>query len=162
MATTATNKQPLLIDRVFHNAIETNTLTSGSDSSLDILGTNQSAVLVDCTSNDGAIVEDLYAISRTGTTTAYTVLLYLSSSLDYLRPGEGVYLGQITAETTSGTVTNSTQLPKILAPMPHTGDTSFASALYVPKGKALWATLQLTGPVNSADTPVVGAQGGFY
>ena len=119
-------------------------------------------MLVDCTGNDGAIVEDLYAISRTGTTTAYTVLFYLSSSLDYLRPGEGVYLGQITTETTSGTVTNSTQLPKILAPMPHTGDTSFASALYVPKGKALWATLQLAGPVNSADTPVVGAQGGFY
>ena len=77
MATTATNKQPLLVDRVFHNVIETNTLTSGSDSSLDILGTNQSAVLVDCTTNDGGIVEDLYAISRTGTTTAYSVLFYL-------------------------------------------------------------------------------------
>ena len=34
MATTATNKQPLLIDRVFHNAIEGNTLSSGSDSAL--------------------------------------------------------------------------------------------------------------------------------
>ncbi len=162
MATTATNKQPLLIDRVFHNAIETNTLTSGSDSSLDILGTNQSAVLVDCTSNDGGIIEDLYAISRTGTTTAYTVLFYLSSSLDYLRPGEGVYLGKIETDTASGTFTQSTELPRILAPMPHTGDVSFASALYVPKGKALWCTLQQAGPVNSADTPVVGAQGGFY
>ena len=162
MATTATNKQPLLIDRVFHNALETNTLTSGSDTSLDILGTNQSTVLVDCTSNDGGIVEDLYAISRTSTTTAYTVLFYLSSSLDYLRPGEGVYVGQITTETTNGTVTNSDQLPKILAPMPQTGSSSFATALYIPKGKALWATLQLQGPVNSADTPVVGAQGGFY
>ena len=128
MATTATNKQPLLVDRVFHNVIETNTLTSGSDSSLDILGTNQSAVLVDCTTNDGGIVEDLYAISRTGTTTAYSVLFYLSSSLDYLRPGEGVYVGKIETDTALGTFTQSTELPKILAPMPHTGDVSFASA----------------------------------
>lgn len=162
MATTATNKQPLLVDRVFHNVIETNTLTSGSETSLDILGTNQSAVLVDCTTNDGGIVEDLYGISRTTSTTAYTVMFYLSSSVDYLRPGEGVYVGQIATDTTAGTFTQSTDLPKILAPMPHTGDVSFASALYIPKGKALWATLQSSGPINSADTPIVGAQGGFY
>ena len=162
MATTATNKQPLLVDRVFHNVIEGNTLTSGDSSSLDILGTNQSTVLVDCSTNDGGIVEDLYCISRTATTTAYTALFYLSSSTDYLRPGEGIYVGQITTETTSGSVTASTELPKILAPMPHTGDTTFASALYVPKGKVLWATLQLSGPANSADTPIIGAQGGFY
>ena len=102
MATTATNKQPLLIDRVFHSAVEGNTLTSGSDSSLDILGTNQSSVLVDCTSNDGGIVEDLYAISRTGASATYKVLFYLSSSLDYLRPGEGVYVGQLDTDTTAG------------------------------------------------------------
>ena len=71
MATTTTNKQPLLVDRVLHNVIESNTLTSGSDTSLDILGTNQSTVLVDCSSNDGAVVEDLYTIARTSTSTAY-------------------------------------------------------------------------------------------
>ena len=116
MATTATNKQPLLIDRVFHNAIEGNTLTSGSADSLDILGTNASTILVDCTGNDGGIVEDLYAISRTGTTTAYTVLFYLSTSVDYLRPGEGVYIASIETETTSGTKTKAV-LPNILAPV---------------------------------------------
>ena len=47
MATTATNKQPLLVDRVFHNVINSNSLTSGSDTSLDILGTNESAILLD-------------------------------------------------------------------------------------------------------------------
>ena len=78
MATTATNKQPLLIDRVFHNVVEGNTLSSGSDASLDILGTNSSVVLVDCTSNDGGIVEDLYSIAHTGSTTT-TLLLELFS-----------------------------------------------------------------------------------
>ena len=161
MATTATNKQPPLIDRVFHNAVEGNTLTSGSDSSLDILGTNQSNVLVDCTSNDGGIVEDLYAISRTGAGATYKVLLYLSSSLDYLRPGEGIYVGQLDSDTTAG-VKVTADLFSILAPVPRVGSEAQAKALYVPKGKALWCTLQLAGPNNTSDTPIIGAQGGFY
>ena len=101
MATTSTNKQPLLIDRVFHIAIEGNTLTSGSDTDLDIVGTNQSAILVDCTANDGGIVEDLYTIARTTSSTSYKVLFYLSSSVDYLRPGEGVYIGSVDTDTTA-------------------------------------------------------------
>ena len=161
MATTATNKQPLLIDRVFHNAVEGNTLSSGSDASLDILGTNSSLVLVDCTTNDGGIVEDLYAIARTSTSASYKVLFYLSSSVDYLRPGEGIYIGSIDSDTTAGNKTNAT-LPKILAPVPRVGSEEQLTALYVPKGKALWATLQLAGPNNTGDTPIIGAQGGYY
>ncbi len=41
MATTATNKQPLLVDRVFHKAVSAMSLASGSATSLDIEGTNQ-------------------------------------------------------------------------------------------------------------------------
>ena len=161
MATTATNKQPLLIDRVFHNAIEGNTLSSGSDSALDILGTNSSLVLVDCTGNDGGIVEDLYAIARTSTTASYKVLFYLSTSVDYLRPGEGIYIGSIDTDTTAGVKTNAV-LPDVLAPVPRVGSEAQFQALYVPKGKALWATLQLAGPNNTGDTPIIGAQGGYY
>ena len=161
MATTATNKQPLLVDRVLHNVIESNTLTSGSDTSLDILGTNQSAVLVDCTSNDGAVVEDLYTIARTATSTAYTVLFYISTAVDYLRPGEGVYIGKVDSDTTAGEVTNVV-LPKILAPTPRTGTESQLTALYIPRGKVLWCTLQGIAPISTNDTPIIGAQGGFY
>ena len=161
MATTSTNKQPLLIDRVFHNVVESNTLTSGSDSALDILGTNQSTVLVDCTSNDGGVVEDLYTIARTGTSTTYKVLFYLSSSVDYLRPGEGVYIGSVESSATADTKT-AYILPKTLAPVAQVGDEPQLGALYVPKGRALWVTLQVAGPVNSSDTPIIGAQGGYY
>lgn len=162
MATTATNKQPLLVDRVLHSAVATNGLTSGSATSLNIEGTNESAVLVDSASGDGAIVEDLYVISRSATSTAYTVLLYLSPSVDYLRPSEAIYIGQVISSTTSGDVTSSTELPKILAPMPHTGTEAQFRALYVPKGRVLWCTLQGSGPVNTSDTPIVGVQGGFF
>lgn len=162
MATTATNKQPLLVDHVLHFTIAGNTLTSGSATSLDIEGTNQSAVLVDSTGLDGAIVEDLYVISRTTTSTKYTVLFYLSSSVDYLRPSEGVFIGQVESAETAGTITSSTELPKVLAPLPHAGTESQVRALYVPRGKALWCTIQSAGPINTSDTPIIGAQGGYY
>ena len=161
MATTATNKQPLLIDRVFHNAVEGNSLTSGSATSLDILGTNQSVVLVDCTSNDGGIVEDLYAIARTGSSTAYTVLFYLATATDYLRPSEGIYIASIESDTTAGVKVKAV-LPSILAPVPRVGSDAQAQARYVPKGQGLWATLQVVTSNNTADTPIIGAQGGFY
>ena len=160
MATTATNKQPLLVDRVFHNVVKGNTLTSGSASSLNIEGTNESNVLVDCTSSDGGVVEDLCVIARS--TTAYKALFYFSSSIDYLRPSEAIYIGQITSSTTPGNVTSSGDLPKILAPLPHVGSAAQLDALYVPKGQALWCSLQLAGPANSDNTPIIGAQGGFY
>ena len=161
MATTSTNKQPLLIDRVFHNVVESNTLTSGSADALDILGTNQSTVLVDCTGNDGGIVEDLYAIARTTTTTTYKVLFYLSSSVDYLRPGEGVYIGSLESSDTADTKSQY-ELPKVLAPVAQVGDDPQLGALYIPRGRALWVTLQLAGPTNTSDSPIIGAQGGYY
>tara|TARA_R100001015_G_C4600948_1_gene155880 strand:+ start:684 stop:1166 length:483 start_codon:yes stop_codon:yes gene_type:complete len=160
MATTATNKQPLLVDRVFHNVVKGNTLTSGSATSLNIEGTNESNILVDCTSSDGGIVEDLYVIARS--TTAYKALFFFSSSVDYLRPAEALYVGQITSSTTAAVHTSCTTLPKILAPLPHQGSDAQLKALYVPKGQALWCSLQLAGPANSDNTPIIGAQGGFY
>lgn len=162
MATTATNKQPLLVDRVFHKAVSAMSLASGSATSLDIEGTNQSAVLVDCSANDGAVVEDLYVIARTSTSTAYTALFYLSSAVDYLRPTEGVYVGKLTSSTTAAAKTSATDLPKVLAPLAHVGSDAQVRALYIPKGNVLWCTLQLAGSVNTTDTPIIAAQGGFY
>ena len=162
MATTATNKQPLLVDRVFHNVIKSDSLTSGSATSLDILGTNESTILVDCSTNDGGTVEDLYVISRTDDATAYTALFYFSSASDYLRPSEAVYVGKIQSSTTLGEVTASSELPKVMVPLPSVGTSPQIRGLYVPKGKVLWTSLQLAGPVNLVSTPIIGAQGGYY
>ena len=161
MATTSTNKQPLLVDRVFHNVVATDSLASNSDTSLNIEGTNSSSPLVNCQTSDGGIVEDLYVISRSADT-AYTCLFYFSSAVDYLRAEEAVYIGSINSATTAGTITTSDSLPRVLAPLPGAGTESQVKALYVPRGKVLWVTLQLNGPVNLTTTPIVGAQGGFY
>lgn len=168
MASTSTNKQPLLVDRVLYQSVPTGNLASGSDTSLNITGANNSAPLVDCTNNDGAIIEDIFAISRG--TTAYTALLFFSTASDYLRANQSVFVKAITSSTTAGTTTYVEDLPRVLAPVPATGNiTGLAdgeplknTALYVPRGKALWVTLQLATAVPDDTTPIVGVQGGFY
>ena len=80
MAATSTNKQPLLMDHVLHYAVN---LDNSINDGLDISGSNTATILIDSTTADGAIVEDIYAIARG--TTPYTVNLYLSISAE-LRP----------------------------------------------------------------------------
>ena len=168
MASTSTNKQPLLVDRVLYESLGTELLASGSDTSVDIIGTNSSAVLVDCTTNDGAIIEDMFTIAR-GTTT-FNVLFYMSSATDYLRADQAVFVGNLTSATTSGEFKNVSYLPRVLAPVPQQGNITGLPdgaplknmALYLPRGRALWVTLQrLTAP-NSTSAPIAGVQGGFF
>jgi len=168
MASTSTNKQPLLVDHVLYQSVPTENLASGSDTSLNITGANDSLPLVDCTANDGAIIEDIFAISRG--TTAYTALFFFSTANDYLRANQSVFVKQLVSSTSAGTTTYVSDLPKILAPVPATGNITGLgdgeplknTALYVPRGKALWVTLQLATSVSDQTTPIVGVQGGFY
>ena len=170
MASTSTNKQPLLVDRVLYESVGTETLASGSDTDLNILGTNSSFPLVNCVDNDGAILEDMFVIARSST--PYTVNFYFSSASDYLRPQDSVFCGSITSPTTIGDFQNVTKLPRILAPVPATGNTTGLregeplrnEALYVPRGKVLWVTIQRASvPANpTGNTPIAGVQGGYY
>ena len=155
MAATSTNKQPLLIDRVLHNVVNLDLAAVGA---IDVLGTNTAALIVDATSSDGCIIEDVYCISRS--TAPMKINLYMSSSFDYLRPQEGVFIGQLTSASTVGAVVSLDTMPKILAPMPQTGTEQQFRALYIPKGRALWAGREDVAAVN--DGPLLGVQGGWY
>lgn len=155
MAATSTNKQPLLIDRVLHSVVDLNMAAVGA---IDVIGTNTAILVVDATSSDGCIIEDIYSIARS--TSPQTINLYLSSSFDYLRPNEGVFIGQFVSGTTAGSVTHWESMPRILAPMPQVGDDNQFHALYIPKGKALWAGRQDVAALN--DGPLLGCQGGWY
>ena len=155
MAATSTNKQPLLVDRVMHNVIDLNTAAVAS---INVAGTNTALLLVDGSQSDGCIIEDIYAIAR-GTVES-TINLYISSAFDYLRPNEGLFIGSFKSATTAGNVTRWEEMPKILAPMPQTGTEAQFRALYLPKGKSVWAARQDTNTVN--DGPLLGAQGGWY
>ena len=155
MAATSTNKQPLLVDRVMHRVVNTDTAAAAS---IDIAGTNTALVLVDASSSDGCIVESIYAISRGSTD--HQINLYISTASDYLRPNDGIFIGSFKAATTLGNVTSWDEMPKVLAPVPQTGSESQFRALYIPKGMTLWVARQATGA--SIDGPIVGAQGGWY
>ena len=155
MAATSTNKQPLLIDHVLHYVVNLDTSTNDG---MDIVGTNTATLIIDGTSSDGAIVEDIYTISRG--TTGYKVNLYISSARDYLRPNESVFVGSITAATTKGNVVRWEEMPKTLAPAPQVGTEAYNRAFYLPKGYALWAARESTS--NVTDGPLLGCQGGWY
>ena len=155
MAATSTNKQPLLVDHVMHRVVNTDTAAAAA---IDIAGTNTALVLVDASQSDGCIVESIYAISRG--TTPHQINLYISTSSDYLRPNEGIYIGGFAAATTKANVTSWDEMPKVLAPLPNTGSEAQVRALYIPKGMTLWVARQ--SDVAATDGPIVGAQGGWY
>ena len=155
MASTSTNKQPLLIDRVLHYVVNLDTATNDG---MDIIGTNTAVLLVDATNTDGAILEDIYVIARG--TTGYKVNLYISTARDYLRPNEASFVGTLTSPTTKGDATHWTGMPIVLAPVPHQGDNAFNQAFYLPKGAALWAARE--GSTNVSNGPLIACQGGWY
>ena len=157
MASTSTNKQPLLVDRVLHNVVDLNT---AAVSGIDVAGTNTALLIVDGTTTDGSIIEDIYSISRK--TSAVKINLYLSSAVDYLRPNEGVFIGTFESATTKGSMTSWSEMPKILAPMPQVGSEPQFRALYIPRGKALWAAREDASGTSESEGPLLGVQGGFY
>ena len=161
MAATSTNKQPLLVDHVLHTVVDLKGATVAAGGGVDIGGTNNAELVVDSTTADGCVLEDIYAISRNE---AYTIKLYLSSANDYLRPQQGVYVGSFkSTSTTPGTVIRYADKPVVLAPVAHTGDESQLTAFYVPKGKALWAAIEATNNNDQGDgAPLLGVQGGWY
>ena len=155
MAATSTNKQPLLVDHVLHYVAD---LTASTNNGMDVAGGNTATLLVDSTTADGAIIEDIYTISRG--TTGYKVNLYISSARDYLRPNEAVYVGSVTCATTKGDVVRWEEMPKTLVPAPQVGNEAFNRAFYLPKGYSLWAARESTA--NVTDGPLLGCQGGWY
>ncbi len=179
MASTSTNKQPLLVDRPLHKVYNISKAITGSaipgeaNATIDITGTNTAIPVVNCIGTDGAIVEDFYGISRS--TTSYQVNLYFSFQSDFLRT-DAVFIGNLATGTTGqGEIVHWTHAPCTLAPVPHfqaqtqataggdtqwVGDENQFQALYVPAGTCLWAAIQISAEVT--DGPIVGFSGGFY
>jgi len=155
MASTSTNKQPLLVDRLLHYVVNLDTSVNGG---MDIVGTNTASLLIDGSTSDGALIEDVYLLSRS--TSPYKVNLYISSARDYLRPNEAVYVGTLTSKTTVGDVEHWEDMPRCLTPVPQVGDNAYNQAFYLPKGSALWAARESSN--NVVDGPLIGCQGGWF
>ena len=74
----------------------------------------------------------------------------MSSANDFLRTGQGIYIGQfstqpegsVTENTVAGEKATYRSKPEILAPVPHVGTSAVNFAIYVAKGKAIWAAVE--------------------
>ena len=165
MASTSTNKQPLLVDRVLHVAADMNPhkVTKNLTTPGSVTGANTAIKLVDSIAADGCVIEGMYTISRGA---AYFINLYLSTSGDYLRPEQAIFIGSTQAQDTAYDRTDVEIWPKVLAPVAHTGSETQLRALYIPKGYALWAGIELDEGidinVSLTDAPILGMQGGWY
>tara|TARA_R100001082_G_scaffold81687_1_gene48578 strand:- start:6691 stop:7167 length:477 start_codon:yes stop_codon:yes gene_type:complete len=158
MASTATNKQPLLIDSPLHVVYNTDKAITGSATLIDIQGTNTAIAAVNAIGTDGCIIEDIYALNRG--TTVYTVMLYFSSQSDFLRT-DSVFIGSFNSDNAATPTKKEWEhMPFTLAPVPNVGTVSRNQALFVPGGTCLWVARK--SAANVTDGPIVGFSGGWY
>ena len=170
MASTSTNKAPLLEDRPLLEICRLDG-TSTPAGSVDPGTGTSGTLLVDCTSNDGAVLHDIWLIQRKAGDTS-PVNLYLSSSatvLGTITTGQQVeswFLGQFGFPVGGDPgSTLSFAMPRILAPVPHAGANVGSEipqfrGLLLRKGLALWASVNSATPV--ANAPLIAVQGGFF
>ena len=79
MATSSSNKMPLLIDRPLHSFATVGGASALTTSSNFNTPTGGGCVLlVDCISNDGAVVDSISIVANQASTTASKVLVFLS------------------------------------------------------------------------------------
>ena len=185
MASTSTNKQPLMVDRPFLRGAKINNgspLTA--DSSNPEFGNLIQLVRVgDIPSEDGALVEDIFVVSNEGypndggvRIASFGVYVYAPNQA---APSTSASLMVAKFEVglsgdTEGLI-QRVELPATVAPTPQTGDTNLvrpievgkSEALYLEKGYILCVGYLGDGPAAvsggvSASGISIWAQGGFY
>jgi|GEM_PF-1767871 hypothetical protein len=178
MATTSSNKQPLLIDRPLHVVARLDQTSQPAGSVDPGTGTN-GVLLVDCTgTSDGAFLDTIFLIQRVSDDESIVNLFFSESNgmLGVVTTG-----GQANAwfintckfpATTPVGQHVEFELPHVLSPIPHAGanlalqgrsgvsEPPRYRGLYVPRGKALWAAVFHPAPVPHA--PNIACQGGWY
>lgn len=185
MASTSTNKQPLMVDRPFIRGAKINngTTTIGSTSSPEFTNLIQLVRVGDVPSEDGALVEDLFVVSNEGypnnggvRSAAFGVYIYAP---DQAAPStsSSMMIGKFEVGLSGDTegLIQRVELPATVAPTPQTGDTNLvrpieigkSEALYLEKGYILAIGYIGDGPaaVSGGLSPsgvTIFAQGGFY
>lgn len=179
MASTSTSKQPMLVDRPLHSFA-----TIGGVAGLTTatnFNTPSAAgmtVLVDCSSNDGAVVDSLSVLITESTTTTSTVLVFLStaSTASAVTSTNTALVANVAipAGNTAGQRVNI-PLPPLCVPVPNLASPAATittypaetdkknTGLYVPSTALLYVGVSAALATPSANTRVhVFAQGGFY
>ena len=173
MASTSTNKQPLLVDRPLHIVKDLTTRFVDVDVNIDPGAGNRGLLMLDCTQNDGAVIECVYTYSRTPqapATLGYLVNLYMCPNNVVMDPASAFLVGNFVADAQEGQRTVWTLAPEVNAPVARLGseDDTFVQpthfrALFIPKGQCLYAAVvKQTADDPCIYTPILGIQGGYY
>ena len=147
MASTSTNKQPLLVDRVFSQTKDLTGRFIPTGVGIDLQSGSQGELILDCTKNDGAVIEDICAFARGNLpksyentddrqtdidngdtalqqTLGYVINLYLCPSTTYLDPASAFYIGSFEGGIKEGSRTMFWGMPHMHAPVAHVGSTN--------------------------------------
>lgn len=183
MASTSTNKQPLLVDRPFCVIKDTSgqlvgTLPPGT--AIDPQ-TAAGVLLLDCTKNDGALVEHMWTFAREQNKEfykedpkknpsadkgkyGYIVNFYLCPSNTVFNPATAFYVDSILSDTKEAGRKQSFTLPEVTSPVARTGSVEAAGgevkptqyrSLYVPKGQCLWAAAVQQYTIDGSVDPAI-------
>ena len=184
MASTSTNKQPMMVDRPFLRGATINNGTPLTDP-----GNPQFSSLIqldrvgDVPSEDGGVVEDLFVVSNEGYpdtagvyATALGIYVYAPNQAAP-STASPLLINKITVGLSGSTegLIQRIELPKAIAPTPQVGDTNLnrpvelggSEAMYLEKGYILAVGYLGNSPVAvsgglSPSGISVFAQGGFY
>jgi hypothetical protein len=170
MASSSTNKQPLLIDAPFMRVVRLDNTSMPADIVDPGTATN-GALILDCIANDGALVESIWLIQRAASNVT-EVRLFLSTSNLAMgvglsgSPSDSQYLASAVfaaAQPVGATV--EFVLPPVLFPVAPASANASATphrlrGLRVEKGKALWAAARTITP--DFTVPQIAIQGGFH
>ena len=172
MATTSSNKMPLLVDRPLHSFASLGGsagLTTASN--FNTPNTNLT-LIVDCSANDGAIIDSISLISNEASLTSVKVIAFLSvaTSSAAVTPLNTLAIGFATVGSSLGDRVNMT-LPALCVPVPNLGSPAATMAaypsetykkntgIYVPSGATLFVgRAAITSPSTSSRVNVF-AQG---
>ena len=178
MATSSSNKMPLLVDRPLHSfATIGGTAALTAATNFNTPAPAGFTVLVDCSGNDGAIIDSLSIIANEAVTTASNVIVFLSTATTATAITTAntvaVALGGITS-VAKGDRTNIS-LPPLTVPVPNLASPAATMAayptetdkkntgLYVPSSALVYVGVDAALAAPSANTRVhVLAQGGFF
>ena len=178
MATSSSNKMPLLVDRPMHSFATvggTAALTTATD--LNTPSAAGCVLLIDCSGNDGAVVDSLSILALEANTTARAVLAFLSTATTAasVTTANTAYVAGATIGSSAKGDRTNVPLPALSVPVPNLASPAATMAtypnelekkntgLYIPSGALLYVGVDQAIAAPSANTRVhVFAQGGFF
>ena len=124
MASTSTNKQPLLVDSPLHQWTSLGSVACVTDdTNYSALSPGGCQLLVDCTGTDGAVIDSLYVVANQANTTQVVALFYLSTAPTpfSITTDNTILVASIDVGSALAGERSIAPLPPLSVPVPHIG-----------------------------------------